>query len=1189
MQGVFRDASDFASVVFADSEAGVFEHPLLRPLPDFDYTGVTLSFDLTTTGVWPIDSHYFASTNAQRLAVVSHDLTLGTEKSLICSFWENATLKTGTWSPATSSVVVTTPGSGDVITLFVGNVGFRWPASGGAVGTESPSTITNSLASAINTYDWSAFASASVAVISSISTTTSTDDTLTLTFARTGKVTYSSGQVLWAQNGALPSTALPSEQFTGLLSHVSQDIYIDGSHYQIDTVIDAKTLTLVGSPSIGAGTFTYMAPWGGEDGNGFTAYIVGTNLSWLSTPTLVFSGGMSDGITWTINLDFATLQGALATDVASVADPTAAGASLAAAGALRKAFITIAPKLAHNAAYTDTPWSVVFSNWTVSGTGLDLYVAGPGSQRVGSRDQWATYTGTWGEIAAYPYYQGFARTSSTSGDSISIKYACQYTHDLYVGTQFYFDRQVVNVSLDGDTDTPLDTYQDNTDGSPLYGRRQVRSSVAAGIHVLTITLLGTHTYTGIVVPPGGVYSFLFDYIDAAVASEVPDPVKVYPTYDIHGKLLLPAVSAALDYDTFPYQMTPQRLVWQLQKMGFLGKTNLDLGVFWLYNRVRVGGVFESATVTFGGAWVARDTATIIIFPLGQYVATMASPGFQIEKSVASGETPTTIAAHFAYYINSASVAFWASASAGVLTITQRSAGVSNGSFTASIVASATSGGGSVPGGHVDIDIGVEGTWTLDDTTSPLLNVGITAWLQDFYNTLAAASMENVTAITMELVQPPLGYAAWFADFSPVQTDTGFGTLTSEQCAVNGTKTLVLQKQTLKEIVDMQSAATLTPNWQAGEIGWWYFPKHQSVPIFVIDGTGPLAIAGGSEAQDIGFVNPFYGSGVTYIGVANPIVNPNTGLVVGLGDTLGVFISNATEDPTMNGMWTATIVVDTSHFTIPHPSPLGATSSGGTVTFLLGLPSGSTATVVGVQGATNANGTWTVTPVNAWSFTIPTTLNAAWIGGGNFSGGSMAFYDVDTNAAALTTLVRPLAQFWSQDDDPSLNPTDVTFLQDRLFAHFSALQSYVTGLYPGAIAELLYPSDVNISPMYFSFAFPFAQGGRLNRAVNWPSQLQTKATSGFQHLLMEGLSWGASYRHLDFAKASQQWPFTNGNSWAIADVTYLIPCFNGGCPFAAEYLAAVNAGYIDLRIWALDQAASQKLPLPLPVNQSRVTS
>jgi hypothetical protein len=47
-------------------------------------------------------------------------------------------------------------------------------------------------------------------------------------------------------------------------------------------------------------------------------------------------------------------------------------------------------------------------------------------------------------------------------------------------------------------------------------------------------------------------------------------------------------------------------------------------------------------------------------------------GAQLKKTVFANDTPTTIALHFAAYINGALTGSWASAAAGVLTITGRS-------------------------------------------------------------------------------------------------------------------------------------------------------------------------------------------------------------------------------------------------------------------------------------------------------------------------------------------------------------------------------------------------------------------------------------------------------------------------------------------------------------------------------------
>ena len=164
------------------------------------------------------------------------------------------------------------------------------------------------------------------------------------------------------------------------------------------------------------------------------------------------------------------------------------------------------------------------------------------------------------------------------------------------------------------------------------------------------------------------------------------------------------------------------------------------------------------------------------------------------------------------------------------------------------------------------------------------------------------------------------------------------------------------------------------------------------------------------------------------------------------------------------------------------------------------------------------------------------------------------------AAAATALGRPLASFWTPDDDPSANAADVAFLAARLFAHLQAPIAFVQATYPGAKFELLWPHDVTLGSVYWNTAWPYAQGGRLNRAANYPAGLEARAGSGFDRMKMEALSWGASYRNLDLAKAAIAFPTATPATWPLANIAYLVPIFNGGCPTKSEFLAALNAGF-----------------------------
>jgi len=45
VSGVFRDAADFAVLVFYDAD-NFYEHSSIKYVPDFDFSGLTLQFDV---------------------------------------------------------------------------------------------------------------------------------------------------------------------------------------------------------------------------------------------------------------------------------------------------------------------------------------------------------------------------------------------------------------------------------------------------------------------------------------------------------------------------------------------------------------------------------------------------------------------------------------------------------------------------------------------------------------------------------------------------------------------------------------------------------------------------------------------------------------------------------------------------------------------------------------------------------------------------------------------------------------------------------------------------------------------------------------------------------------------------------------------------------------------------------------
>jgi hypothetical protein len=943
--GVFRDMADFAVIVLHDAD-NFFEHYSMEYLPDFDFTGMVLSFDLNYDGIQPIDSPKYNWIDWATLDCVRADGSTAQVK-----LWDYATLASGTFAVASGVITVQTPGAVafDRLTLWLNNIAFDFIAAGG----ETASAVANNLRDQINQANWPSLGP-TLAVMASTS-----GAAITLQAGRYGTVNTSATAVTWVSG----------EKFTGIAG--GSPIYIAGTLYTVSTVNSATSLTLTAS----AGTLTgarYLAERGGYDGNMLTVYAIWKNANLTAdVSSRKLSGGNSD-VTWNVSIDF-----------------TARGID-----SLRQCWLTLAPKLADSAAYSDTEWTATFSNWSVADPSIKrpLKVASPGSTWVGNRDAWAAYSGSgWAEEAGF-YWQGYARRSKTTNDKITIKYSCQYTHDLYVGTSLYTDRGIAGIKLDGDTETDLDCYLSAEPA--VVTRRKVRSGVAAGEHAVEIRIKGTKHASSTD------YYVYFDHLCAARLGDVPAPVTTYSN-----------VSPAIDYDTdHTYKLTPARLVWNLDRLGFYGTVNEYVGVFWWNQRKRVGGTFKTWTVAFGGTWADGDAAFVTI------------GGFTMGKSVFPADTVSTIAAHFKYFINQTLVGMWAetTGTAGELKIHVRTPIWSDTKST-----SKTSAAGTISESG-DLSAGTEGTWEIDTAASNPINWPTRKWHADLFAEINAKGWGAVVALSMELVNPPDSSGspmiARFNDGSKVLTATGFGSLSSAHCAFIP-RVADYQKAAYKELAGLMNTAGLTPWLQFGEFVWWFF-------------------AGGSPA-------------------------------------------------------------------------------------------------------------------------------------------SMAFYDADTVAAANTALGRPLATFSAPTSDPSVNSyVDANWLRSRIKTHIDSIRTHVLATYSGAKFELLWPYDVNYptpTPLY-------SLGGQLNRYVNLPSEYETKSGSGLDRLKMEALAFGASERDGGKAVEAIRFPTVSPLAWPKADTAYLVPIFNGGCPWEREYLAATAHGSPLINFWAFDHVCLLSWPLPLPRNR-----
>ncbi len=1177
ISGTFRDPADFAVAVLYDVD-NYYEHPHIKYLPDFDLSGLTLSFDLNySDGLQPIDSPKYNWIDWATLDCIRDDGSTAQVR-----LFDNAMLASGSFSAAQATCTLMTGDTGiqafDRATLWYQNLAFDYtvPAGGksvtfeffaqgtgfthsitingttfshtesdplgegsdlqasalmeainapgaqpyvtaeavpgitnavkltvittppaqdgipfvvsatdGAYGTSTATLrytslpfVAKKLADEINRTDWVS-ANAPFALMA-----TSTDATITVTAARYGKATVSGRSV----------TATTATRFSGITS--GSTIWVGGFENTVASVDSPTDLTLGSDPDSSAlgADVAWVAPRGGHDGNLVELLALWqTDSLHFDQATYPLTGGSSD-VTWTCTLDF-----------------TALGID-----SLRQCWLTFAPWLV-TGSYEATDWAAQFWNWQVTGpeTKRLLKVPGPGSIRLDQADRACTYAGTWAEEAGFyskyfasvtptvfsgagagtsivlngtPYAvasvdsatqltlttaagpgssgagvawsmasrleTGLANVSGTSvtatswesNGSVTVSYTCAYEHELWLGTSLYSDRANLAVSVDGDAGTPV-VCRLAVD-SAIVTRRRARTGVAAGRHTVTIT----PTTTGY---------FYFNFLEAAVAGDVPAALAARG-----------GVSPALDFDTdHSYKLPPARIMWMMDQLGYTGPMNEYLGVFWWNQRVQVGAMFSQAILTFAGTFSSGDEVFLTLNATA------------LRKTVFPGDTPETIATHFAATINGAFVGVWAAAAAGVLTITGRSA---EPAYTVTITHSTTSTGGTVTLTEAPV-AGVVGTWVIDDSLSPPLNRAARDWHADLYALGAAREREIMTACSMELVNPPSGYAAQFPNGTPVMTATGFGSLSSTQCAIGGAAVLAYQKAAYRCIAGLQAAAGLTPCLQYGEFLWWYFSQNQQATVGYASYTSPISV--GTAAAH-------------------------------------------------------------------------------------GLVNGQQVTVSGVGGNPGANGVWRVTVTDATHFTLDGSAgNGTYTGGGSVTSQPMAFYDAETSAAAVAALGHSLYLFNGQNDDPAVNAgADATFLRNRLRDHVAALMSDIRSEYPAAICELLWPYDVNYpSPLADSL------GGRLNYFVNLPVEWKTPETGGLDRIKVEALAFATGMRNLNLSReAIELFP---GFGWPVDRLRYLVPVFGSACPWVRELALARGAGLKTNNLWAFDHVCLYNLQVP----------
>ncbi|MBV9503982.1 MAG: hypothetical protein JO323_03150, partial [Acidobacteriia bacterium] len=501
-----------------------------------------------------------------------------------------------------------------------------------------------------------------------------------------------------------------------------------------------------------------------------------------------FSGGMSPS-QWRISLNFGNLQ-----------DNTGAQIPASALTNVRKIRWTWAADI-QQSNFVRSEFSVVVTNWTVTGTRLAYQVAGPGSFRVEDDDTSLTYTqptplpqGTSGWTETTGNFSGGSIHSVTAPEAqVSCTYTATFPHTLYLGTRGAPNCTTVSAVVDG--------------GAAQTSFLGISDDVLLRINIGSFAP-GNHTVSVKHAGKAGEY-FYFDFFEIALTTET------LPSFPANPQLTL-----ATDWDTLHAQaLAPERTAWLINSLGFQGRANHYAGALWFYELSQPGQSYAALTVTFSGNPVWSHY-TYLVFGTGSQATTLTHLNL-------IGDTAESIATCFALLINAGSTAVWAEANGAVLQITARTMGsAGNGLAVAANTSgdtafTATATGPALAGG---VDQAAEGpagvVWRTDLAAMPRMNRAFRDWNLAFFKAMAGYGIPVTTAFSTELGNAddsaatgiaqryPNGSACWV---STPAVQTNFSSVS-----------LAYWQQVHLDMAQLMANGGLPPSLQFGEVQWWYF-------------------------------------------------------------------------------------------------------------------------------------------------------------------------------------------------------------------------------------------------------------------------------------------------------------------------------------------------------------------------------
>ena len=508
-----------------------------------------------------------------------------------------------------------------------------------------------------------------------------------------------------------------------------------------------------------------------------TVYGAGTE-SWQPLSAL-FQEGVSP-TAWQVNLDFANL-----TDLNGVSIPAANLTNV------RKLRWTWTADM-QAADFQRSEFSVLVSNWTVSGSGLQYQVAGPGSRRIEDDSTTLTYTGSWASEMGN-YSGGSIQSTTTPGSAVECSYVSAFAHTLYLGTRSLTGGGQVTVQVDGGTPIIINLALAGEDVLMRVSLGQQTPSVEHNVIITNSGTAGTSVY--------------FDFLEIAV------PTSNLPTF-----IAMPKTAAATDWDTnHSLALAPERTAWLADTLGLRGRLNHYAGALLFYELVCQGNQYASATIGF--------TGQPYFGPGGQ--TEIELDGTPLQHWNLIGDTGESIAACFELLINAGSTEVWAQANGASLTITSRlpgsagngiSLGVNTNStqFTATLATNWLSGG-------------QDGIWLTDLTVVPRMNRAARDWSLSYFKALNSYGIDVTASFSMELGNGDPSTGAGIAQRYP---DGAACTVSTPALQTNfGPESTAFWQQAYLDMAQIMLDAGIAPYLQFGEVQWWYTAAHGGMPFY----------------------------------------------------------------------------------------------------------------------------------------------------------------------------------------------------------------------------------------------------------------------------------------------------------------------------------------------------------------------